>query len=721
MNKKLIALIGILTLVANYNILQTPLVKALEGYIFVFLNNIIPPSLSLFLIRSTALALYFFVILGFAKLSIKLKTSEYKFYGIITLLILPYFTKKLSGLTVETILFGIISFFYVVYPNSYNSLVKLWNRLKKKNTLTKAIVLNTSKAKTTLIESISSKLYIWLLFGIAIIYVLPKNNISLYNTSIMIASAYLVYYAYKKRSKAVLILSLITFLSAAITSFSYLNTSLIHALSSLLLIQIIIKWIENRFDLLKDYYITKLGVVVLLIALTATNISTLSGRWNDQDNQPYLDTISAYNNLVKNSDSKIIYNNNLYKTKSALSHKEVDLENLLDDQYYLAIDTRINDTETQQILELKDNFNTVVTSKNGEVIIFSTLEKNPAALQESWEFYKEMYITDKGQVIDIEENISTSEGQAYAMLRAVILEDKQTFDKVWEYTQNKFQAREGDKLLSWKIQADTEEVTDYTIATDADIDAATALLLASKTWGESYLSDAKILIADIWRKTVFEIDGLYYLGYSDNPFSGEQIILNPSYFSPYAYRMFQTVDDNNWTQLATDSYTVLDQISKRTGSTTLPPNWIGLNTTTKSYESANLSNKNKDDYSFDAFRTYFRVALDYQQFESYEAQTYLEEQSKLITDIFEKQGYLPSILEVNGEPNSDFESVSTNIGLISTWITDQDKEIKANTILFKDYNKTHWGKSKNYYDQNWGWFGLALYNDKFNLNQNFDN
>jgi len=58
---------------------------------------------------------------------------------------------------------------------------------------------------------------------------------------------------------------------------------------------------------------------------------------------------------------------------------------------------------------------------------------NQAMLEALWENYKEEYIEDSSfRTLDKQrDNITTSEGQSYAMLRAVWQDDKQTFDKSW--------------------------------------------------------------------------------------------------------------------------------------------------------------------------------------------------------------------------------------------------------------------------------------------------
>src|SRR5437660_312670 len=72
-------------------------------------------------------------------------------------------------------------------------------------------------------------------------------------------------------------------------------------------------------------------------------------------------------------------------------------------------------------------------------------------LTSSWEKYKQSFITNEGRSIDLSQNnITTSEAQSYAMLRAVWVDDKQTFDRVNTYT-NTHLKRPSDHLYGWRF------------------------------------------------------------------------------------------------------------------------------------------------------------------------------------------------------------------------------------------------------------------------------
>src|SRR5207247_11293939 len=105
---------------------------------------------------------------------------------------------------------------------------------------------------------------------------------------------------------------------------------------------------------------------------------------------------------------------------------------------------------------------------------FDQEARTDPVLVKSWEFYTRRFIVD-GRVVDTKTEWSTtSEGQSYAMLRAVYIDDRPTFDRVWSWTKGNLQVR-GDGLFSWHWgdRGDgTSGVLDANSATDADEDIA---------------------------------------------------------------------------------------------------------------------------------------------------------------------------------------------------------------------------------------------------------
>src|SRR5579859_1497827 len=209
-------------------------------------------------------------------------------------------------------------------------------------------------------------------------------------------------------------------------------------------------------------------------------------------------------------------------------------------------------------------------------------------LSSSWEKYKLRFLNKDGRVINYQQNsVTTSEGQSYAMLRAVWIDDKDTFDLVWKWTKYNMR-RPKDSLLGWQWGKQKDGKYGFienggdNSASDADTDIALALILASHRWNNTqYLDDAKKILPDIWQYETDTVNGKRYLLAGNWANREKEVIINPSYFSPYAWRIFAKVDKKNeWNSLVTPAYDLLTQSGKlvlnNKKGVGLPPDWINL-------------------------------------------------------------------------------------------------------------------------------------------------
>lgn len=361
-------------------------------------------------------------------------------------------------------------------------------------------------------------------------------------------------------------------------------------------------------------------------------------------------------------------------------------------------------------------------STNGDwVKIYKLLDRTEILLLGSWRQYKNRFITDSGQVIDPQSGFTTSEGQAYAMLRALIVDDRQTFDIVWNWTKSHMQFRNEDKLLSWKWQGDekTGKLIDTAPAADADIDIATALILASDKWkNELYKTQAKEIIKYIWDHEVTRLgSGQYYLLPGPWAIYGDQITINPSYFSPAAFRLFAKVDSEHpWLRLAQDSYKLL---SKFKTTFVLMPDWIGVDKRTEDFVKAKDLNL-KDKTSYDAIRLYFRISQDALWFNSSQSKDFLSDNRKYV-ELWEKEKKIsPEIDSRVGKSLVDYENNSLYGALLPYFRLQNEfyyQEIKQK--LMNDFTNQAWIPEDSYYTQNWVWFGIALSEGKFVLSKKY--
>jgi endo-1,4-beta-D-glucanase Y/4-amino-4-deoxy-L-arabinose transferase-like glycosyltransferase len=362
-----------------------------------------------------------------------------------------------------------------------------------------------------------------------------------------------------------------------------------------------------------------------------------------------------------------------------------------------------------------------VTTNGDWVAIYKLKPEEELMLSTAWEYYKHNYIVSYGQVIDKSDNDkTTSEGQSYAMLRAVWQNDKEMFNSVWSWTKDHMQFRIQDNLFSWVwIKGENGyKQGDTASATDADEDIALALLFAYKTWNDpTYLDNAKLIIDDIWNQEVIQIGDRYYLTAGSDAWRNNKYIVNPSYISPATYRIFAEVDkSHDWNKLAGDSYYFLNKLQNTMGK--LPSNWVILDSLTGEITSASefVTDPDSGNYGFDAFRLLWRVSLDAKWFQTKESLNYLNKIEKFYSDEWEKEKNIKAIYKTSGSPASDYSSLSTSTGALSVFsVLNKNKADDVYNALFHSQfndNEGYWGDKNNYYDQNWAWFATALYSNK---------
>jgi endo-1,4-beta-D-glucanase Y len=344
-------------------------------------------------------------------------------------------------------------------------------------------------------------------------------------------------------------------------------------------------------------------------------------------------------------------------------------------------------------------------------------------LQQSWAVYRQKFIQHDGRVMDFfSDNATTSEGQSYALLRAVWLNDKQTFDLVWNWTQQNIQNRENDVLFAWKWGKEASsgdwKTLDATQASDADQDIALALLMANKRWGEArYKQQALAILADFWRYNVVNTKigpvvlpgGDWYRTDTAIPVS---TILNPSYFSPASYRLFASVDEQHpWQQLANTSYQVI-QKSQRLGKTGLSPDWVMMNRSTGDvYLQTDFERypSQKSTFGYEAVRTPWRIFLDVTLFPEESGvvgKSVIQKTLPTLATYIGQQGQLPGLLDVaNGLQLEPLKSKAAYGALYPLLKTYRPVLVKQ---LVMSYDWQEATVTDDYYAQNWYWFGLAL-------------
>ncbi|KKK77583.1 hypothetical protein LCGC14_2852130 [marine sediment metagenome] len=303
-----------------------------------------------------------------------------------------------------------------------------------------------------------------------------------------------------------------------------------------------------------------------------------------------------------------------------------------------------------------------------------------------WEHYKSTFISQDGRVIDYGQGqASTSEGQGYGMLLAVINGDKKVFDTVWDWTKANLSVRQ-DNLLAWlwgKRDNGMWEVMDYNNATDGDTLIAFALLKASTKWDrDSYEKEAMKVIRSIREKLAVRIEGKTFLlpGYYGFKDAGS-ITLNPSYMIFSAYRLFAEVDDNEfWRKIHQDGLELLKAACF--GNPCLPADWIWV-----SRRGVEIAEARSTRFGHDAVRTLLHVSW---------AQGQLPEGLAIGLDSYKQNGYIPWWIDLK---SGEISKQSAPAGFYAVYgrAAMQAGELKTSQRLFNEAEKKIQGEEKNYY------------------------
>ena len=256
-------------------------------------------------------------------------------------------------------------------------------------------------------------------------------------------------------------------------------------------------------------------------------------------------------------------------------------------------------------------------------------ERRTHELQRWWTDYKTAFLQPDGRVVRPRDgNDTVSESQAYGLLFSVLLGERDTFERIQNWTRVNLSrtVEHGDSLLAWRWK--DGKVLDWNSASDADLDYALALLLAHRRWRDrAFLEEAERVGRDILANETRRVPGL---GTIMLPGSWEQakdggLSVNPSYFSPAAFRLLhQATGEAVWVELAAASYALWERSGRKLGDMTgagLAPDWCVVTEDGRLSEMPDMSSS----YGWEALRVPMRAGLDAVVCSNRQAETYLRE------------------------------------------------------------------------------------------------
>jgi len=400
-------------------------------------------------------------------------------------------------------------------------------------------------------------------------------------------------------------------------------------------------------------------------------------------------------------------------------------------------------------------------------------------LTASWQSYCRHFIKSDGQVIIPEEGGGTiSEAQAYALLRAVWANDAPVFNRVYAWTCKNLSRvhKHGDSLLAWrwgKLPDGSWGLLDANSATDGDLDYALALVLAHRRGWQApsdlpdYRDEARRVQADILAREVVALPGGDLLLTPGNWHELKPpYLVNPSYFSPAAYRLFASAgpgqwrlsgkipskeclsspsplmeegrngDDKKlsplpltpsrqgrgnlnpeavWGRLHQSTYKLLGQLSQGLGSQTgvgLFPDWCRVDAAGRAAPAPGKDTR----FGWEAVRLPFRVALDAIWFgDPQAAQLLTAKFLPFFKSRWQARARLAAVYNFDGSPAVDYESPVLYAGVLAGALAAGDRDfaqemaLKILAFYHEDGGRAYFEAPDHYYANNWAWLGLALY------------
>ena len=226
-----------------------------------------------------------------------------------------------------------------------------------------------------------------------------------------------------------------------------------------------------------------------------------------------------------------------------------------------------------------------------------------------WQFFQDQFITESGRVVDPYDgnDITTSEGQSYAMFFALVNNQPELFERLVQWTeQNLAQGDLANNLPAWKWGENAfgiGNVIDKNSASDSDLWILYTLLEASRLWNKpEYGRLAEQLANTILQGEVVLVPELgYFLLPASTGFvnKNNSITLNPSYVPMQLMDYFYTyLSDDRWRSLQQTSLLLTMESSLRGFS----PDWIDFNIDNKKFENPTVG-------SYNAIRVYLWAGM----------------------------------------------------------------------------------------------------------------
>ena len=328
-------------------------------------------------------------------------------------------------------------------------------------------------------------------------------------------------------------------------------------------------------------------------------------------------------------------------------------------------------------------------------------------LQALWDAFVRTYVLDSGAVVDpMRQGRVSSEAQSYALVRAVWMRDRKTFDRVLDWT--KRHLRREDGLHAWSWDPKTSRVDDPNCATDGDVEIAFALAMASVAFDHPpYALQARDIVRAIRLHASIPVGERWFP--SAGNWAGPERIINLSYFYPYATPWFERLDPGaGWAEATTLGYELVEA-TLAAGPASLPADFAVLRPDGR-LAALPSDHSLSAAFSYDSIRVPWRLDLACRLTRDRRACRLAETFGRRLAAMQGRDGgFVTRYDAITGLPTNSERSQSF-AGAFLTVLLRAAPEVarRVRAEQFDDASLDGLGRaSDRYYEANWVWFGLA--------------
>jgi endo-1,4-beta-D-glucanase Y/4-amino-4-deoxy-L-arabinose transferase-like glycosyltransferase len=334
-------------------------------------------------------------------------------------------------------------------------------------------------------------------------------------------------------------------------------------------------------------------------------------------------------------------------------------------------------------------------------------------LVRAWDDFRGRFISD-GRVVDRATGATTAQAQADALIQAVYMDDRATFDTLAGWTATNLRRPDGTHAGSWL--ADTPGIVRGASRSAADQDIALALLMAGQQWDDArYTEQATALLGAIWEHHTALVGEQRVLVAGDETMEGMTgLRVEPAAFAPYAYRIFAEADPAHpWTTLIDSGY---DIIARAQNDATLGGGILPHTLVVDADSGALLPAADPADRQFngEASRVIWRLTLDWLWFQDNRAKDAIKGMNPL-WQRWQTDDKLAAAYNPDGTAAAGDES-TTMYGAVVAGLLAMGDDAGTNRVfaekVFRAYRedgtRTFWSDATHLNDQTSGWYTTAL-------------